>query len=160
MKSCDCDLLVRVAKRQESEDLALTLGEWVLLGPASLLRICRNELGAQRGVDVALARRDGADCRHDLGVGRLLQYVTTRPGLESRPNVPRVVLHREDEDPGLRNRLQQRGHSFDTALFGHHQIQKDDVRLAFKRLEHCAVCVWGFADRLDVGLCVEQPSQT
>ena len=59
------DLLVRMAEGQESENLALTFGERVLLGPASFLRICRDELGSQRRSTYSLAT-ETARIRHDL----------------------------------------------------------------------------------------------
>ena len=48
-------------------------------------------------MDVPLSARDGAYRVDDVGVGRLLEHVAARTGLERLAHVVRVVLHREDE---------------------------------------------------------------
>ena len=81
---------------------------------------------------VTLTCRDGSYRRHDFRVGRLLEHVPARTRLERRADVPRVVLHREDENARLGHGLQHRGHALDAALLGHHQVHQHDVGLAFE----------------------------
>ena len=77
----------------------------------------------------------------DLGVGRLLEHVAARAGLERLADVARVVLHREHEHLRVGHGLQERGHALDPALAGHDDVHQHDVGLVLDRLEDGALRV-------------------
>ena len=115
MKSC-LAISWFVKPRASSEHLALALRERVLVGPPLRLGVGGDQPRAELGMDVSPARGDLADRRDDLRVGGLLQHVPARADRERLADVPRVVLHREDEDLQLGLLVEQLRYSFEPAL--------------------------------------------
>ena len=80
------DLLVRVAEREQAQNVALAVGERVLLGALPLLRVGGDHPRAERRMHVAPAGGDVADGGDDVGVDGLLEDVAGR----ARRRTPRA----------------------------------------------------------------------
>ena len=85
------DLLVRVAERDQAQDLALALGQ-VVVG------LAHHEPRRERRVHVDAVVEHRVDGVGELGVGGVLDDVALRAELEGLAGVGRLVLHREDDD--------------------------------------------------------------
>src|SRR5207253_10486877 len=59
----------------------------------------------------------------------LFRSVPARPCGERLADIPRVVLHREDEDLGLGPLAKERRDHLETVAVGHHDVHQDHVRL-------------------------------
>ena len=88
-------------EREKSQHLVLALRERIRLRALMRLGVERRKPRSQRGMDVLAAGRNLLDRLHEVGAGRLLHEVAAGTRGECLPDVPRVVLHREDEDAGL-----------------------------------------------------------
>jgi signal transduction histidine kinase len=92
------DLGVRVAQRDEPQDGDLALGQ--VVGRPGGRRRLGDHPRAELRVEVRLALRGGADRLDELVVGRLLEHVGLRPGLQRLAREARLVLHRQHDDRG------------------------------------------------------------
>ena len=107
-------------------------------------------------MNVTAATGDLPDRRDDLDVGGLLQDVAACAGRERLADVARVVLHREDEDLRLGALVEQRRDRVEAVSVGHDDVHQDHVGLQGARLEDRLSSRARLADRLDVGLLLEQ----
>src|SRR6185437_8827511 len=126
-------LLVRVPLRQQAEHLGLPLaqhagvsGSGRFAGAAPDLMASRLFPGT-REIDEGAAVVDGADRRQQLDIGRLLDDVARRAGLERGLQVRRIVVHREHEHAGARRDPHQLFDRLREAGSGHGQIEQHDV---------------------------------
>ena len=115
------DLRVRVAERDQAQDLELALGE-VVGRPGGRRR--GGEPGAELGVEVGPALRGRADRLHELGVGGLLEHVAARAGLQRLARERGVVLHRQHDHGGALRELGDRGQA---RRPGHVEVEDQDV---------------------------------
>ena len=99
------DLGVRVAERDQPQDLHLALGE-VVRRPGGLRRR-RGDARAELGREEGAARRGDADGLDELVVGGLLEHVGARAGLERLARERGVLLHGQHHHAGRRRLLQE-----------------------------------------------------
>jgi hypothetical protein len=80
-----------------------------------------------RRVQIRPARRDGAKCVHELFVGRLLEDVAARAGLEGLAGERRVLLHRQHHHAGGGRLLEEDGNRGKAGVAGHVEVEDEHV---------------------------------
>lgn len=141
---------------QQPDDFVFTLRERVVVCPRPLFGLSGHQARPERRMHVPLPVRHLTYCRHDLGVGGLLEDVAARTCPKGLPDVGSVVLHRENEHVRARRLLEQVGDDLDPASARHDQVEEHDVGLVGPRFEDRAACVRGLRDHLHVLLGLEQ----
>ena len=152
------DRPVRVAERDELQDLQLALGE-VVRRAGRVLR-GRREPHAECGVEVRRARGGAANGLDEVFVGRLLQDVAERPGTQGAARELGVLLHRQDDRRGARRPLGQHRQRFERRpLAGHVQVEDQHVGLVPEDRAQGVIDVRRLGDDLEVRVLVEQQAQ-
>jgi hypothetical protein len=88
----------------------------------------------------------------------LLEHVARRSTRERPSDVPRVVLHREHQDPA-RGLLADPLRGLEAVGVRHHHVQQHDVGRELERLGDRLFAVSGLGNDGQVGLLVEQQPQ-
>src|SRR5919108_4613161 len=137
-------VLIRHAVSEQLEDLALAAGEHLVLVLAG------QEGRHQRGVDVALARRDLLDRPQERLVRRFLEDVALRAGLEPATEQRPLAVGGEDEDGRLGQLLVEDLRGLEPVHAGHADVHDHDVGPAALGQRDRARPVGRLADDADV----------
>src|SRR5436309_12666735 len=158
-------LLVLLAGGDEAHDLALSLGEAVLVAAAR-----GGALGSEVGeflyegarharVDPDLARAHGVDGLHEGLACGVLQDDALGAELEGPHVLFLLVTGGEHEDAGSRTDAQDGGDRVEAAPLWHPDVEEQDVGLGLPNQLHDVLGALGVCDHLDVVLHLEDRAQ-
>gem|GEM_PF-7060697 len=157
------DLGVGVSEGKAAENFDFSWGEprgrWTEFGSGSgggLSQQCRS----QRWVDVSFAGGDGAHGEDEFDVGRFLDDVPARAGIEGLAEVGDVVVHGEDEYSGVGADAEDSGDGGKAAFSGKPEVDNEDVGCFCFGDRHRFVCGAGFSDHIDVRFVDEEALQS
>src|SRR4051794_2616462 len=92
------NLRIGIPKRNQTQNIALALTQ--LVGLARI--VAGGKTSAKRRLQIGIAGGRPAHGLDQLSVGSLLQHVATHPRLQGTASESRLILHRQDDDLGLR----------------------------------------------------------
>ena len=152
------DLLVRLAVRDELQDLLLALRQPVVRVVRSFERAGldrADEDARELGAEVLLAGRDRADRARQVGLDRVLQDVALHARVERVPHVLLVGVHAEDQDAARGPLLQHLDRRVQPVHLRHGHVHDDDVGFELLDERDALEAVAGLADHRDVGVVFE-----
>ncbi len=121
--------------------------------------LARREARAQRRLQVGVAGGGAANRLHQLGIGRLLEHVTTYSRLQRAAGEGELVLHRQHDHLGLGRGGADVGHGVEAGAPRHVEIEDQHGRLVPARVADRHLGVAGLGNHLEIGLGVKQQPQ-
>ena len=97
------------------------------------------------GAEERLSRRHGGDAADEVGIGRILQQITARAGLQRLRDERLLGVHAENEHADVREAPQDLTRRFDTAQQRHPDVEHHHVGLERQREPHGFAAVGRFA---------------
>ena len=101
----------------------------------------------------------GLDRIDEVAFRRVLEQITLGSGLERTQHIAFVRVHAQDHDRGVRQSGIDAQRSFNSAQFGHGDIEDGDIRLRSFRLFHGLAAIRRFGNHAEFGTALQQKPQ-